>query len=391
MQVVRPCRPASLSLKFLGPRTCRRSYSESSSSLLQLPPAEEWYTLFEHFDYDRAVIKRMDTARLVANSFLGDQSSVGGEGKVIIEAFPGPGTLSRALLELPRSKVRKLIILEDNQDFLPYLKALADSDPRVHLVPLSGFVWDTYTHLEDSGLLSEIQAHPWDAGLHPQLHFISHLQRSIKGEQLIAQLFRCIPDKTWLYKYGRVPMSFVMSDWVWARISSPPHRSTRCKLSVIAEATADCHYSMDRNLLHPYDDHFHPIVKRTTTKKPEHRRLGYPFVAVNLVPHADQVITPGTLEKWDYVLRRLFVLKSTPLKRAINSLAPGAGSLLKPLTDPSLPPEQHVDPNRPPRGLSLADWALVVRAFDQWPFAPEDLLVHDGVGGRQGTNGMVTI
>lgn len=92
MQVVRPCRPASLSLKFLGPRTCRRSYSESSSSLLQLPPAEEWYTLFEHFDYDRAVIKRMDTARLVANSFLGDQSSVGGEGKVIIEAFPGTCT-----------------------------------------------------------------------------------------------------------------------------------------------------------------------------------------------------------------------------------------------------------------------------------------------------------
>lgn len=33
-----------------------------------------------------------------------------------------------------------------------------------------------------------------------------------------------------------------------------------------------------------------------------------------------QVITPGTLEKWDYVLRRLFVLKSTPLKRAIKSV-----------------------------------------------------------------------
>lgn len=81
------------------------------------------------------------------------------------------------------------------------------------------------------------------------------------------------------------------TDLACQRISSPPHRSTRCKLSVIAEATADCHYSMDRNLLHPYDDHFHPIVKRTTTKKPEHRRLGYPFVAVNLVPHADQVST----------------------------------------------------------------------------------------------------
>ena len=51
--------------------------------------------------------------------------------------------------------------------------------------------------------------------VHPHLHFVSHLQRSIKGEQLIAQLFRCIPDQSWLYKFGRVPMSFVMSDWVW--------------------------------------------------------------------------------------------------------------------------------------------------------------------------------
>ena len=51
--------------------------------------------------------------------------------------------------------------------------------------------------------------------VHPHLHFVSHLQRSIKAEQLIAQLFRCIPDQSWLYKFGRVPMSFVMSDWVW--------------------------------------------------------------------------------------------------------------------------------------------------------------------------------
>lgn len=51
--------------------------------------------------------------------------------------------------------------------------------------------------------------------VHPQLHFISHLQHTVKGEQLVAQLYRCIPDRSWLYKYGRVPMSFVLSEWVW--------------------------------------------------------------------------------------------------------------------------------------------------------------------------------
>jgi len=329
---------------------------------------------------DRACIKRSDTAQLVANAFIGDASPVGGDGKVIIEAFPGPGALSRALLELPRSKVRKLIILEDHEEYLPHLKALEEVDSRVHVIPYSGYMWDTYTYLEDAGLLSDVPVVPWKGGLHPNLHFVSHLQRSIKGEQLIAQLFRCIPDRTWLYKFGRVPMSFVMSDWVWTRITSPPGKSTRCKLSVIADATADCLTAMDRELLQPYDDHFHPMSSRqTSNKKPATRQLGYPFVAVNMIPHADQFITRGLLEKWDYCLRRLFVLKSTPLHRSISSLAPGAATLLKTLTDPSLPPEQRLDISKPPRGLTVADWALLVRAFELWPFAPEDLMVNDGM------------
>ena len=54
---------------------------------------------------------------------------------------------------------------------------------------------------------------------------------------------------------------------------------------------------MDRDLLQPYEDHFHPVVKRSTSKKPEHRRLGYPFVAVNIVPYADQVRTAVPLSQ----------------------------------------------------------------------------------------------
>ena len=34
----------------------------------------------------------------------------------------GPGALSRALLELPRSKIHKLIILEDDPEYLQHLK-----------------------------------------------------------------------------------------------------------------------------------------------------------------------------------------------------------------------------------------------------------------------------
>jgi transcription factor 1 len=83
-----------------------------------------------------------------------------------------------------------------------------------------------------------------------------------------------------------------------------------------------------------------------------------------------QVIDKGMLDQWDFILRRLFVLKSTPLRKAIISLAPGAEVLLKTLTDKSLPPEQRVDIRLMVKQLTVSDWALIVRAFDAWPFAP---------------------
>jgi mitochondrial transcription factor 1 len=75
------------------------------------------------------------------------------------------------------------------------------------------------------------------------------------------------------------------------------------------------------------------------------------------------------LEKWDYVLRRLFVLKSTALRSALGSLAPGATALIKPIA------AAGVDIKQPIKKLTLADWAKIVKVFDEWPFAPE-VCVH---------------
>lgn len=67
----------------------------------------------------------------------------------------------------------------------------------------------------------------------------------------------------------------------------------------------------------------------------------------------------------------MFVLKSTPLRGAISSLAPGADVLLDRLTDKKLPPEQRVDIRVMVKNLTVSDWALLARAFDAWPFAPD--------------------
>ncbi|KAH7923740.1 S-adenosyl-L-methionine-dependent methyltransferase [Leucogyrophana mollusca] len=342
-----------------------------------LPPASEWRKAFPSGGAavkDRVSIRNPATAMLVANSFV----PPGSEGKVIIEAYPGPGALTRALMRLPKERIRKIIVLEDNERYLEYLKPL-EVDPRVQVFSMGGFSWDTYHTLEAEGALSGVESVPW-AQAHPNLHFISHLPMSILGEQLIAQFFRCIPEQIWLFKYGRVPMSYIMHDWVWERISAGVGGSnlTRCKLSVMAQAAAHCAESIKGSVLLPYDEHFHPLaVSPTSTTKPDYRRKGTPMVAITATPLEHQFIEKGMLDKWDYCLRRLFVLKSTPLKSAISHLAPGAGVLAKQLTDPTLPASQRMDTKKIVRRLSVEDWAAVVGAFDRWPFAPEDLLISD--------------
>lgn len=54
-----------------------------------------------------------------------------------------------------------------------------------------------------------------------------------------------------------------------------------------------------------------------------------------------------------------------------SSLAPGATNLIKPISSVKNPPDQRVDPNKLIKKLSLKEWTVIVRAFDNWPFAPD--------------------
>lgn len=49
----------------------------------------------------------------------------------------------------------------------------------------------------------------------------------------------------------------------------------------------------------------------------------------------------------------------------------GASNLIPKLTDPSLPDTERIDPNKWIREYTIQDWALVVKAFKAWPFAPD--------------------
>ncbi|KAF8422787.1 S-adenosyl-L-methionine-dependent methyltransferase [Boletus edulis BED1] len=321
-----------------------------------------------------ACLRNSETAAQVAEAFV----PAGTKDKVIIEAFPGPGVLTRALLQLPRERIRKIIVLEDSECFLDSLRPLPIVDPRVQVLPWDGYAWSTYHNLEAEGHLRDVEVSSWEEP-DPPLSFIAHLPTSIYGEQLIAQLLRLVPDRGWLFRYGRVPMNYVMHDFVWERISAntsnPDKLKNRCKLSVIAEAVASFREVVPASILQPYEDHFWPPSIAAAEGRSKKNRQNRNMVAITMDPLLEQAIEKGLLDKWDYCLRKLFVLRSTPLKRAISHLAPGASTLLATLAQGS--GHHSVDTSKRMRELSVQDWAALVQAFHAWPFAPDDLLITD--------------
>ncbi|KAF8971134.1 S-adenosyl-L-methionine-dependent methyltransferase [Flammula alnicola] len=337
------------------------------TSTLELPPIDEWrkYFALTRESAHRASVRNPETARMLAEAFVPE----GSKDKIIIEASPGPGQLTRALLNLPKERIKKLIVIEDVANYVPFLKSLEDIDPRVKVYQKMGKQWTTYNDIEEDGALDDVKTMEWDK-VHDQLQFIMHMASDTQGEQLVAQLLRAVPDRQWLFKYGRVPLSLVLSARMWERVNAPPSHLARCKVSAMAQAVATFSPSVPYEKLQPYADHFHP-ARLSQTKETDRYRS--PHVAITITPLQHPVIKSGDLDYWDFCLRKLFVQKATPLERCISGLGPGAYNILPKLTDPSLPKEDVIDIKKMPREFNIHEWDTIVRTFKEWPFRPQDL------------------
>jgi hypothetical protein len=108
----------------------KRWFSTTTKRCIPVFPTTSNTQLVKH----RVCLRDSETAAQVAESFV----PAGTKDKVIIEAFPGmysapsniswtdnlvgPGILTRALLQLPRERIRKIIVLENAECFLDNLR-----------------------------------------------------------------------------------------------------------------------------------------------------------------------------------------------------------------------------------------------------------------------------
>ncbi|KAJ9119071.1 hypothetical protein QFC22_003562 [Naganishia vaughanmartiniae] len=322
-------------------------------------------------------------------------------------------------------------------------------DPSLVIIDGTMFDWKTVAVLEADGLLSEVQRRSW-SGQPSNLHMIATIPDSDMGEQLVSQWIGCVATRSWLFRWGRVRMSFLVKPTLYDRLTAKPGTKAYCKLSVITAALCNVqpaceHYVPGpdacvpitlqkkwekerepiKKLLQPkkakvvkiespetkpyagnpaskepYDPDdlllstdinlYYPKPRRTPTEQKQPPRPG--LMALTLTPRKDPKIELDDKDVWDYVLRRMFVMSGSPLSVAINNLGMGAANLIPKLTDPSIPASQRIDPNKWIREYTVQDWALVVKAFKAWPFAPDVLvlgsLMEEDNDSRQVGSGM---
>ena len=136
------------------------------------------------------------------------------EGETVIEVGPGPGGLTRALLEAGA----KVIAVEKDARFIPLLQALADAaDGRLTVVEADALAVD-------------------EAALAPSGHVVSNLPYNVGTPLLLKWL-----TGPWRPK----SMTLMFQKEVADRIAAKPGASAYGRLSVISQAVANAQVVMD--------------------------------------------------------------------------------------------------------------------------------------------------
>ncbi|KAG8952932.1 Mitochondrial transcription factor 1 [Tulasnella sp. 424] len=346
----------------------------TGKALPPVPPLIEWpkrYPMKKGVgSADRSYLFNPAAAREVVKTYGLEEN---GHPKIVLETYPGPGVLSRALLTLPRTTLKKLIICEYGRSFHPDLEALAAADDRVVLVKEGAYYWNVYHDLEAQGHFADLPRLSFEDGIHPNFRMVGHLPLSVLAAQWLSQILRAVADRAWMFAYGRIPVHLLIPEPQWARISAPPLSKDRCKLSVIAQANTDFSTSLPAEDLKPYNSFFFPRGHDATTKKLRDSVVGNNMLAVNFIPKAEPIITVADSDEWDFLARQLFVNKTLSLEKSLSYLAPGASILLEHVTDPKLPLEARIPPKTPIRGLTIEQWKSLANAFSKWPFKPDNI------------------
>ncbi|CAL1529544.1 unnamed protein product [Lymnaea stagnalis] len=151
------------------------------------------------------------------------------DGCIVIEVGPGPGGITRPLLN---SNANKIIVIEKDSRFLPSLQILAEASKQ-RLEAIHGDILSTNL----SSLIPSACQTQWDSSP-PLVHIIGNLPFSV-STPLIIQWLHSISTRSSAWSLGRIPLTLTFQKEVAERIVAPPKSEYRCRLSVMCQYLCD--------------------------------------------------------------------------------------------------------------------------------------------------------
>ncbi|PWZ00311.1 S-adenosyl-L-methionine-dependent methyltransferase, partial [Testicularia cyperi] len=347
-----------------------------------LPPRSEWKkafpvgkaysTSFRYFTSNKATIADMLEALDLGST------ERNGEKVTVLEGYPGPGTTASQLLQSPH--VEKVVALEATPRYLKGLEALQQTlakkgeADRLDMMPLSAYLWDSYSALIKSGKLQHLNGRVAFSDAHTEgeegstvdftqdniappdhtdaswqklspLLFFAQLPNTVYGEQLFAQTVTSIANRGWLFRYGRVQLAFVCGEALAKRcLAQPGDKSSRGKLGTTVQCLADVAVHKYPEDLQPHGHHFFPSTISIGPRVPLSGSSLIPnsnpstgltrtgLVMMTVTPKQTPLIKAREIEAFEFITRNLFILRAKTVGEALTHVAPGGQNILNMMT-----------------------------------------------------------
>ena len=158
------------------------------------------------------------------------------EGFYAVEVGPGPGGITRAILD---AKVKECHVIEKDPRFIPTLKLIKEA---VGTDKLHVSIGDCLHYNVTNRFEGKVSKTSWDSPLRPNLVQFGNLPFNVATPYVI-KLLKNMSTQSNLYTYGRVASVLTFQHEVAHRMCATHESLERCRLSVIGNDQLFIHLS----------------------------------------------------------------------------------------------------------------------------------------------------
>uniref|UniRef100_A0A1I7VAQ7 rRNA adenine N(6)-methyltransferase n=2 Tax=Loa loa TaxID=7209 RepID=A0A1I7VAQ7_LOALO len=287
---------------------------------------------------------RLQAKKILSQNYLMDMNltrkivrqAVVKEGDYVIEIGPGPGSITRAILE---TNCRRLDVIEIDHRFIPPLEVLKEASEERMFIHRADIL---KTNIEQIWSQAGLERVAWEEDRLPMAHIIGNLPFNI-ASPLIIKFLREMLYRQGPWSFGRIPLLLTFQMEVAERLCSPVDSPFRARISIMSA------FVTEPKLLFQ-------IPGRCFVPSPK-VNVG----VVRFIPRQDPLIKTS-FEVVEKVCRRVFNYRQKYVVKGIRSLYPE--ELAKNLADDLLR-RCRIDPTTTAICLGVEQFADICYVYEE--------------------------